>query len=859
MTVGIVGLGRLPVGTTQIGLAAPRRSQAFSPFINWWKQADFNNLTTTDRGLLIDKACWESGGVVYASPYLDSNGDLITPATNVTHLSRIFLTIQKVDAFTPAGLNYSGEQFTVSWTGSANVILIGPAGTTPGVRQSTSPATFTLGTFDTAVAFNVSVDFLLTDINDPPKNIKVYQTRYASALAAGKTFNPDWFAVERQFRILRTMDWMSTNNCTITDFSQMADENFWSWGQPFNTTTANGSAGPKGGMHPQLICRLLNESGCDGHVCIPIQATDALVTSLATYFRDNTSRIIDFELSNETWNNTFDQYTYCNTQAAALFGGNGDKWWGYRAAGIMKLIRDIMGNRARWRGVLATQTVATSVTNNRLIGINYWRANVLSPANSLTVADLFDDIHVTSYFGDGVLGYKSNPVSAANPGVVTTDSGSISAAMTGTTVRMFINAGPVQLNNTNVTLTYVDATHYSIGVDTSGMGKILASSNHVTATVLPNAPTYSNGTAGVGATMTAGSNAALVVNGANPTTSQRVIVKNQATPAQNGIYTVTNAGSAGAAWVLTRATDFDQAAEMIAGSASSLDALIDSNSTMYVLASTISTVGTDAITFNSVTLTNFWVASDIFDLMDQSTALNISTPATYPTKYTYFNQQIAASYLTGGCSFGFNTSVSVATLAATVGAGCSFTASYTGGILTVTAIASGALAIGKALNGNGTSGAGYEVILSQLTGSAGGAGTYKINTKATATSGAMTLISGSWEAQKAIGTTNGLGLRQYEGNFNMVGVFYLTGNGGNAQFNEFMAQVTFSSEIAAVYNSAYAQYKALGGKFASKFVDAGQIGVSGPWAMQRWFPLTGNGNSIDDNPVSRSVLGANQI
>ena len=43
-----------------------------------------------------------------------------------------------------------------------------------------------------------------------------------------------------------------------------------------------------------------------------------------------------------------------------------------------------------------------------------------------------------------------------------------------------------------------------------------------------------------------------------PTTvGQRFLVKNEGTPANNGIYTVTTVGAVGTKWVLTRATDFD--------------------------------------------------------------------------------------------------------------------------------------------------------------------------------------------------------------------------------------------------------------------------------------------------------------
>jgi hypothetical protein len=84
---------------------------------------------------------------------------------------------------------------------------------------------------------------------------------------------------------------------------------------------------------------------------------------------------------------------------------------------------------------------------------------------------------------------------------------------------------------------------------------------YATATVLPNSPTYNNGTDGVGATLTANANAALVIDGVTLTSPTdngiRVLIKDQASALQNGVYVVTEAGSGGAAWVLTRSSDAD--------------------------------------------------------------------------------------------------------------------------------------------------------------------------------------------------------------------------------------------------------------------------------------------------------------
>ncbi len=84
-----------------------------------------------------------------------------------------------------------------------------------------------------------------------------------------------------------------------------------------------------------------------------------------------------------------------------------------------------------------------------------------------------------------------------------------------------------------------------------------------TAAALP-AYTYNNGTAGVGATITASANGALVVDGETITTlGTRILVKNETAgnAPYNGIYTLTTAGGVSTAFVLTRSTDMNIAAE----------------------------------------------------------------------------------------------------------------------------------------------------------------------------------------------------------------------------------------------------------------------------------------------------------
>ncbi len=122
----------------------------------------------------------------------------------------------------------------------------------------------------------------------------------------------------------------------------------------------------------------------------------------------------------------------------------------------------------------------------------------------------------------------------------------------------------------------------------------------VAATTTELTVTYSNGTLGVGATLTnAGAQAAFSIDGVSPTVGQRVLISNQVTnPFQNGIYTVTTVGTVSTNWVLTRATDFDQAAEIMLGDTT----IITSGNTwmgiiFYQTAVGPFTMGTTAITF----------------------------------------------------------------------------------------------------------------------------------------------------------------------------------------------------------------------------------------------------------------------
>ncbi len=180
---------------------------------------------------------------------------------------------------------------------------------------------------------------------------------------------------------------------------------------------------------------------------------------------------------------------------------------------------------------------------------------------------------------------------------------SSSVSITGGT----ITGMPSPTNNSDVaTKQYADGIAAGIIV--------LAPSKYATATILPGTPSYSNGSSGVGATLTnTGVNAALVIDGATVSAADVVLVKNQASTTgctvanagcQNGIYTVTTVGDGSTPYVLTRATYFDQSAEMLIGSYTLITAGTANVGSAWTLSATVTTVGTTPVTFNQFSTTS---------------------------------------------------------------------------------------------------------------------------------------------------------------------------------------------------------------------------------------------------------------
>jgi hypothetical protein len=220
---------------------------------------------------------------------------------------------------------------------------------------------------------------------------------------------------------------------------------------------------------------------------------------------------------------------------------------------------------------------------------------------------------------------------AAGSAVTTLDIGTLGTSTANITTAN-ITAGTVSTTpasaNDLVNKTYVDA--------------LIASGIHFHQPVRVEAPinlnaTYNNGTAGVGATLTnAGTQAALVVDGVAVSVADRVLVYQQTTQTQNGIYVVTNVGSGSTNWILTRSSDADtyvinSAAGLSEGSTVFVQQGATGAGETYTCNTTgVITFGTTNITFAQISSAQIYSAGTGLTLSGtQFSITNTGTAGTY--------------------------------------------------------------------------------------------------------------------------------------------------------------------------------------------------------------------------------------
>jgi hypothetical protein len=241
----------------------------------------------------------------------------------------------------------------------------------------------------------------------------------------------------------------------------------------------------------------------------------------------------------------------------ALFEGYINGNWAVFSSGATGVVSIATGTGLTGGPITSTGTISianTAVTAGSYGGAAQTLSATVNAQGQLTALSAQSiAIANTQVSGLGTMSTQNASSVAISGGTVngTTIGGTVPAAGTFTNAAMTtgtVSTAPASSNDI-VNKSYVDT--------------LVASGIHFHQPVRVESPinlvaTYNNGTAGVGATLTnADTQAALVIDGVTLSVADRVLVYQQTTQTQNGIYVVTSVGSGSTNWILTRASDAD--------------------------------------------------------------------------------------------------------------------------------------------------------------------------------------------------------------------------------------------------------------------------------------------------------------
>lgn len=342
-----------------------------------------------------------------AGGYLDENGWPTELPDGVGAISSLILTDLPAET-----ADYTAGRYRVTYEGEGELVISG--GGASNVVYGDGEIWFDF----TPRPGPVLVTIESTDPNGTGNNIRnvsVVQEDHIEAYENGEIFNPLWLEQIGDFRSLRYMDWMETNDSEQSEWADRPSVNDFSWGVE--------------GVPLEIMVELANQVGADPWFNMPHLATDEYMREFAEYVEANLDPDLRayVEFSNEVWNWQFEQAIWAEEQGRERWGTD-LSWTQYatlRATEMAQIWDSVFGEQAdaRLDLVLGLQAGWMGLEQDMLNG-TLWRSE--NPDNPAPYT-FFDSYAITGYFSAGlghdekagvVLGWidesEARAVSAAN-------------------------------------------------------------------------------------------------------------------------------------------------------------------------------------------------------------------------------------------------------------------------------------------------------------------------------------------------------------------------------------------------------------------------------------------------------------
>ncbi len=252
--------------------------------------------------------------------------------------------------------------------------------------------------------------------------------------------------------------------------------------------------------------------------------------------------------------------------------------------------------------------------------------------------------------GDGSLDSTTYAANLTGP-ITSVGNATSIASQTGTGTKFVVDASPA-LTGTPTAPTATPANNSTQIATTAYVDNAVLGQNFKeavgAATTANLVGTYANGASGVGATFTYTATGIDTIDGVALTLNMRVLLKNQTSDFQNGIYTVTTAGAIGVAGILTRALDADQTNEWKTGDSTFVTAGTTLSTTTWAYTGIDSpTMGTTSLTFVQTAGQGSFTAGTGIAITGNSIAIDTSVTVDKTTVQTLSSKTLTTPVING--------------------------------------------------------------------------------------------------------------------------------------------------------------------------------------------------------------------